>query len=74
MIAEMPPAAAPDSVELPPPVTVDVVVAVELAEPASVAVALPEEPSAEERIERALTPVVAEVEAEERASVMLSVG
>jgi hypothetical protein len=67
-MAEMPPAAAaPVSVEL--LVVVDVTVAVELAEPEPAAlVALPELPSAEERMERALAPVVAAVEAEERAS------
>jgi hypothetical protein len=64
-MAEMPApaAAAPVSVEL--LVAVEVTVAVEEAEPAP-AVAL--EPSAEERMERALAPVVAAVEADWRAS------
>jgi hypothetical protein len=68
-MAEIPPAAAaPVAVELPPSVMVEVTVAVELASPeASVMVALL--PSAEERIERALAPVVtAEEEADWRAS------
>jgi hypothetical protein len=69
LMAEIPPAAAaPVAVELPPSVMVEVTVAVELASPeASVMVALL--PSAEERIERALAPVVtAEEEADWRAS------
>jgi hypothetical protein len=67
LMAEIPApaAAAPVSVEL--LVAVEVTVAVDEAEPepaASVALA----PSAEERMERALAPVVAAVEADWRAS------
>lgn len=70
MMAEIPApaAAAPVSVELPSPVVVEVTVAVDSAEPEPEAwVALA--PSAEERTERALAPVVAwPEEADWRAS------
>lgn len=64
MMAEIPApaAAAPVSVELPSPVVVEVTVAVDSAEPEPEAWVALAPPSAEERTERALAPVVASPE------------